>query len=288
MHDFLALNEHDPEALLRLIRRTAQLKVHWDERRMPQCLSQRRVALINDDSGWRNMTAFDLGIKAMGGVCVPAPITLNGSESLEDLGRYLDNWLDAIVIRTQSLEALHDLATAATAPVINARTRTNHPCETLGDLSFIQQERHTLDGLKVAAFAPDGNILRSWVEASAVLPIEVIQIYPEPWHLRDPALLNARFRATADKDALLGADVVITDCWPKDAKAEALLRYQITAATLEGLSRHALFIPCPPVTRGQEVSADAMVSPRCRVTEAKAFLLHTQNAILEWALAAHS
>lgn len=53
---------------------------------------------------------------------------------------------------------------------------------------------------------------------------------------------------------------------------------RITAAQLPS---QALFIPCPPVTRGQEVSADAMAAPACCVTEAKAYLLHPQNAVLE-------
>jgi ornithine carbamoyltransferase len=59
-----------------------------------------------------------------------------------------------------------------------------------------------------------------------------------------------------------------------------VLDYQITAATLEHFAPDEL-IPCPPVTRGQEVTADAMVSPSCHVIAAKAFLLHAQNALLE-------
>jgi ornithine carbamoyltransferase len=78
------------------------------------------------------------------------------------------------------------------------------------------------------------------------------------------------------------ADVVITDCWPADAGDEDLLPYQVTAALLDRLRPDAIFIPCPPVARGREVSEDAMLAARCRVTEAKSFLLHGQNAVLEW------
>jgi len=59
-------------------------------------------------------------------------------------------------------------------------------------------------------------------------------------------------------------------------------RWQGTEAVLDG--SRAVFLPCPPVTRGQEVSAGAMLHPRCRVVEAKAWLLHAQNAVLEWSL----
>ena len=60
-----------------------------------------------------------------------------------------------------------------------------------------------------------------------------------------------------------------------------VIAYQISAARLAQLASGALFIPCPPVTRGQEVTADAMDAPACCVIDAKAYLLHAQNALLE-------
>lgn len=278
--DFLALDDHGADALMPLLRRAAELAELWDRRRMPQTLAGLRVALVNDDGGWRNTTAFDLGVQAMGGLCIHAPISLRGKEAVADLGRYLDNWFDIVVVRTPDLGSLRRLADAARAPVINARTRTNHPCETLGDLAFVLRERGSLDGLKVVVVAPDDNILGSWAEAAAVLPIEVVQIYPERWHAGRFAQSKG-FSATSDPAVLAGAGVVVTDCWPADGAPDGLMPYQVTASLLERMAPDALFIPCPPVTRGQEVSDDAMTSPACRVIEAKAFLLHAQNALLE-------
>jgi len=283
--DLLSLSDHGVDDLLRLVRRANELKQLSDERCMPQSLRDRRIGLIVDDGGWRNTTAFDLGIQVMGGLCIHVPIKLGQRETIEDLGHYLDNWFDAVVVRTRSLADLRDLAAAMRSPVINARTRANHPCETLGDLSFLWSERHAIDGLKVVAVAADDNILRSWVEAAAVLPIEVVQVFPETWHLRNPTLLIPRFRATENMSELVDADVLITDCWPDEGPAEALLPFQITARLLDSLKPETAFIPCPPVTRGQEVSEDAMLSPLCRVVQAKEFLLHSQNALLEWVLA---
>jgi ornithine carbamoyltransferase len=61
-----------------------------------------------------------------------------------------------------------------------------------------------------------------------------------------------------------------------------LLALQVSGATLNCTA--AVFLPCLPVTRGQEVSSDAMTHPRCRVVEANAWLLHAQNTVLEWCL----
>jgi ornithine carbamoyltransferase len=163
---------------------------------------------------------------------------------------------------------------------VNARTRSNHPCETLGDLAYVKSRRATLDGLKVVGLAPDANILRSWVEASIALPIEVTQVYPADWHVRDIA--SPRFEASIDLDALDDADVIITDCWPEGAGADQLRNYQLSASLLDRCRPDVIFLPCPPVTRGQEVTDDAMTHPACQSPVAKAYLLHAQNALLEW------
>jgi ornithine carbamoyltransferase len=284
MPDLIALDELAAGDIMALTSRAASLKRAWDERSMPRSLVDRRIALILDDGGWRNTTAFDLGIAAMGGICVSTPIKLSGRETIEDLAGYLDNWFDAIVIRSPSLQSLHDLARAASSPVINARTRENHPCETLGDLSYLASTGARLDGLHVVAVAPDGNILRSWIEAAAVLPITVTQVFPERWHAKVDRGSSPGFRSTGDLKAVSDADVVITDCWPDHQAADGLLSYQVTSALLATAKPTVAFLPCPPVTRGMEVSAEVMASPLMQSPRAKSFLLHAQNAALEWCL----
>ena len=277
--DLLALDDLPADVIFRLLARSGELAALWQARAMPPVLAGRRIALIADDGGWRNTTAFDLGIQAMGGMCVHAPVTLAGKEAVADLAGYLDNWFDGIVIRSPRLDRVRALAEAARAPVVNARTRANHPCETLGDLAWLAT-RGRIEGLRVTVIAPDANIIRSWVEAAAVLPIEVVQIYPDR-HI--PAAPG--FRATTDMGELDGADVLVTDCWPDGADPDVLGAYRVTPSVLDRLADGAVFLPCPPVTRGQEVDDAAMRHPACGVTAAKAFLLHAQNALLEWVFA---
>ena len=95
-----------------------------------------------------------------------------------------------------------------------------------------------------------------------------------------------RFSATADIGTVLDADIVITDCWPSGADPAALASYQLTPALVRRLKPDAILIPCPRVTRGEEVTAEVLHHPACRVVETKAFLLHAQNALLEWIFAA--
>ena len=280
--DFLEFHGLPKEIIHPLIDRALSLATAWDDRTMPQNLSGKRVALMADDSGWRNTTAFDLGVQAMGGICVQSPIRFNAHETTADLARYLDNWFDILVVRTKELSTLKELASIAEAAVVNARTRSNHPCETLGDLAYIQSKRGTLEGMKVVGVAPDANIFRSWVEASISMPIQVRQVYPENWHVKDALLLGPNFAASTDLAELLDADVIVTDSWPSEANEEQMLEYRISTSTLEKCRPDVIFLPCPPVSREKEVTADAMHHPVCQSVAAKAYLLHAQNALLEW------
>ncbi|WP_314950751.1 ornithine carbamoyltransferase [Bradyrhizobium cosmicum] len=270
--DFVQFHDLCADTILSIVGRAHALAAAWEDRAMPQSLAGKRLALIADDGGWRNTTAFDLGVRAMGGLCVQSPIRFNVHETTADLAEYLDNWFDILIVRTRELSTLRELASIARAPVVNARTRSNHPCETLGDLAYVSGRRGTLDGLKVVGVAPDANILRSWVEASLSLPIQVAQLYPEDWQIKDIASPN--FSAGTSLDALFDVDVIITDCWPDGARADQLIEYQISASLLDRCRPDVIFLPCPPVSRGKEVSADAMGHSASQSTAAKAYLLH--------------
>lgn len=280
----LALSDLRAADLMTIIERAQTMAALWSERRMPQSLATKRVALVVNDGGWRNTTAFDLGIRAMGGLCIHAPLRWDSREELADLAAYLGNWFDGVVTRAPDLSLMRSLAEAFNGPVLNARTRLNHPCETLGDLAFSFHRRGRIDGMKVAVVSPAANILGSWIEAAAVLPLEVVQIFPARWHA--PTVPStSRFRTSADMGELEDADLIVTDCWPEDVEPSELQEFQVTAEHLGKLRTEAIFVPCPPVSRGKEVSADAMLHPACHVVAAKAFLLHAQNAALEWAFA---
>ncbi|XHC09202.1 hypothetical protein ABWH98_16840 [Labrenzia sp. ac12] len=133
---------------------------------------------------------------------------------------------------------------------------------------------------------PRGNIAQSWIEAAGMLPIELVHVTP-PGFGFTPDELPDRVLTSDDARELEDADLIVTDCWPDDLDHEAksaFARLRVDATLLDRSRPDVLFVPCPPVTRGQEVSADAMCHPRLRSKEAKAFLLHSQNAGMEYCL----
>jgi ornithine carbamoyltransferase len=266
-----------------LASRAIDLAHHWHERSMPQTLARARIGVIEELPGWRNPTALHLGATVMGATCVRVSARLEGAETVGDLASYMDNWFDLLGVRTPSLTRLRSFADALTAPVVNLRTNDDHPCEILGDLSFILQERRTWDGLRVVMVGPKGNIARSWFEAAGVLPIEVTQVAPDGFGYACEELPE-RAATTDDINIIEDADLIVTDCWPlnlTDEERAGFAVHRIDAALLDRCRTEALFVPCPPVNRGQEVSDDAMTHPQCQAAPAKAFLLHAQNAVME-------
>ncbi|WP_239344367.1 ornithine carbamoyltransferase [Ruegeria sp. Ofav3-42] len=285
--DLLSVSNLNKDEHENLARRAIALAELWAQRRMPQSLVNARVGLIAELPGWRNPTALALGIQAMGGDCVSVSARLEGAETVEDLAGYMDNWFDLLAVRTPSLKRLTDFADALEAPVMNLRTNDNHPCEIIGDLAYILSQRGSWDGLRVAIVGPRGNIAQSWVEAAMVLPIQLVQVAPPEMALR-PAGRGRNLSTTEDLDAARDADVIITDCWSPNATEmdrAALLQQRIDAAFLDTCGPDVMFIPCPPVTRGEEVTTDAMHHPRCVAIPAKAFLMHAQNAFVEQVIA---
>jgi ornithine carbamoyltransferase len=296
VRSFLAVSDFSADELHHVLDRADTLRAHWNANTMPKILSQKIVALWFFGSGFRNRMAFEIGARAMGADVSFVPGELGVQEPLEDIGHYLVNWFSILVIRARNHADLTTVASQVDIPIVNARTNYNHPCEIVGDLQYIRQQRGSLDGLNVAFVGEATNLCMSWFEAATRLPISVTQIAPRGYEV-DPTILKQMkqgaqglLSVSHDLHSQIGPDidVVYTDCWPKanasNDIAAAFLPYQIDTAVLHNMNQNGFFLPCPPVTRGQEVSADAMNSPLCKNYAAKEFLLHAQNAVMEFCL----
>jgi ornithine carbamoyltransferase len=292
---FLSLRGWGASRISRTLERADELARLWKTQRMPQSLAGQRVALWFYGEGFRNRIAFELGAREMGASVAYMPGELGIHEPIEDVAGYLANWFTLLVVRAKRHEDLLTVAARSQIPVINARTDRSHPCEIMGDLLYMRQRRGDIGGLRVVFVGEASNLCMSWLEAAAVLPIVVTQVCPPGYEVGAESLAELQrnaageIRVSHDLDAALGAaDVIYTDCWPSAPTAEARARiradflpYQIEERHLGELTEGGAFLPCPPVTRGEEVSAGAMSSPRCHNHAAKDNLLHVQNAIME-------
>ena len=294
MCNFTAITDLQQDDIHRILDRADTLRECWRTRRMPQSLADHRLAMWFYGNGFRNRMAFEIGARAMGADVSFVPGELGVHEPIEDIGHYLANWFSLLVIRAKRHAELLRVADQVSLPVINARTEHNHPCEIIGDLQYIRRERGSIEGLNVVFVGEVTNLCQSWFEAAARLPIRVTQVAPPGYELSasEVSRLNAQaegqIRSSHDLRAEVGrsTDVIYTDCWPQTADATDIRRqflpYQIDGPLLKTMNQAGFFLPCPPVSRGREVSAEAMQSSLCKDYAAKDFLLHAQNAIMEF------
>lgn len=295
MKNFISLLDFPYKELIGLLDRADYLRTAWKDNKMPKSLQNLKVGIWFYGNGFRNRVAFELGGKEMGASVSFIPGELGVHEPLDDIAAYLGNWFSMVVIRAKRHEELLRVTELSTIPIINTRTDKSHPCEIMGDLQYIRRYRGELNGLKVVFVGEPTNLCMSWLEAAAVFPIKVTQVSPKGYEVNAEVLRKVgkgskgEIIVTNDlNDALKSVDLIYTDCWPKGSNEvekkkieSAFLPYQIKKEHLTTLSSKGVFPPCPPVTRGQEVSHEAMKSPLCKNFEAKDNLLHIQNAIME-------
>lgn len=237
-------------------------------------LEGKTVILFFPESSIRTRVTFEKGIQELGGKTILfPPSALDKKEKLEDVIGYLENWVDAVVVRHSDIEVVKNLAKYAKIPVINAMTSKNHPCEIITDLYALSKIYDDIEKKKFLFVGAKGNIGNSWKAASELLGFELEQCCPVGYELKNIKVY------TNIEDAISGKDIICTDSIPDKVK-EVFKDYQITLQHMERANPGAVLNPCPPFFRGEEVSADVINSDYFVGYGFKKYLVPVQQAIL--------
>jgi ornithine carbamoyltransferase len=265
----------------------------------------RTVATIYDKPTLRTQASFAAGIAELGG----NPMMVDGSlagigkrESVADVARVLGRQASLIVWRTYAQTALEEMAAYAGVPVLNALTDEFHPCQLLADLLTIRENKGELAGL-VVAFVGDGacNMGNSWLIAGTTAGLHVRIAAPEGHQPEEQYVARAREIAAETggsaevmvdpRQAVTGADVVITDTWVSMGREEeaaarlaAFGSYTVTSDLLSLASPSAIVMHCLPAYRGKEIDAEVLDGPQSVVWDEAENRRHAQKAIITWLL----
>ena len=257
-------------------------------------LAGRVLAMIFEKNSTRTRVSFDMAIRQLGGqsiVMEAGQMQLGRGESVADTARVLSGYVDAIMIRTDDHAKVVEMAEYATVPVINGLTDTAHPCQIVADLQAIVESGHALPGLKVAWLGDGNNVLASFMEAAGLMHFDVVAACPQGFMPSDEdvALGQGRARVVGTaKEAVEGADIVVTDTWISmgqahaDTKLAAMMPFQVDAALMARAAPHAKFLHCLPAHRGEEVTADVIDGPQSLIWPEAENRLHAQKSILLW------
>jgi ornithine carbamoyltransferase len=295
--DILTLVELEPSDFDLLFTRAAELKSRHKAGIMDHSLMGKSVGLIFNKPSTRTRISFEAAAIQLGGVSIFMSVgdtQMSRDEPVGDTARVLSRYLDAVAIRTFSQDFLEEFAAAADIPVINALTDTHHPCQVLSDLFTVIEKKGDCKGVKIAWIGDGNNMAHSWINAAAVLGMELSLACP-PGYLPDKDILgravkkNSRIQLFTDPmDAARGADVVNTDVWAsmgqedeQAARKSVFSNYQVNEALLSVAAKDAIVMHCLPAHRGEEITADILDGPQSVVWDQAENKLHMHKAILD-------
>lgn len=241
-------------------------------------LGGKSVVLFFPNSSIRTRVTFEKGIYLLGGQPILFPNeALDKKEDLRDVCGYLDNWADIIIARHKDLHVIEKLAECAKAPVINAMTDLNHPCEIMTDMYALSKIRSDFVNDKYLFCGKSGNIGLAWKEASQVMGFALSQCCGKGYEMDNvPVYHNIA-------EAIKGKDIVCTDSLPS-AIVNDFKECQVTTEIMHMANKGAVLNPCPPFCRGEEVSDDVIESEYFVGYEFKKHLLTVQQAIMIYCL----
>ena len=284
-----------------VFQRAAELKAEFraSRRHATLPLVGRTLAMLFQKPSLRTRVTFEAGMTQLGGHAVHLATSDVGAgtrESVADVARNLDRWVDGIMVRTFAHSIAEEIAAAAEIPVINALTDLEHPCQALADLFTLRERFGAVDGL-VLAFVGDGNnVYHSLALLGARLGLEVRLAHP-PGHGPDQAIVERARAIAGDNDrirlgedpiaAVQSADVIYTDAWTsmgQEADAERrrteFAAYRVDERLLSAAGPATLVMHCLPAHRGEEIDSDVLDGPRSLVLEQAENRLHAQKAFL--------
>ncbi len=282
----------------------AILKLGHDIKRSPaeyrHALDAKQMVLMFEKVSLRTRLAFETGINTMGGNAIFVDQTnqpLGERETIADVARNLERWVDVIVLRTYAHDTITEMAANARVPVVNALSDFEHPCQALADFMALEEHFSSVAELNFTYVGDGNNVCHSLMLTGAQLSTNVTVATPRGYtpdieivtKAREIAAVNGcEIRLLQDPQAAAeGADAIYTDvCVSMGMEHESTKRapifrpFQVNEALMSKASSRAVFMHCLPARRNEEVTDAVIDSPQSIVFDQAENRLHAQKALL--------
>ena len=296
--DILTLFDLSKEDFDLLFERAAELKKRFKSGVTDRTLGGKTLGLIFDKPSTRTRISFEAAMAQLGGtpIFISAKDTqIARNEPVQDTARVLSKYLDGLAIRTYSQEFLDEFAEFATIPVINALTDLFHPCQVLSDIMTVIEVKGGYEGIKIAWIGDGNNVAHSWINAAAVLGLNLVLACPDGYSPDRGVMERALDRrvgkiilTTDPVEAVDNADVVYTDVWASmgqegelDDRKRVFEPFQVNKKLLKNAAENAVVMHCLPAHRGEEIHEDVLEGPNSVVWDQSENKLHMHKAILD-------
>ena len=257
------------------------------------------LALIFEKPSLRTRVTFERAIYDLGGKPIYLSnndIRLGQRESVKDVSRNLEKWVDGIVARVFAHSTLIEMAENVRIPVVNALSDLEHPCQIVGDyLTIFEKSGKTKVNL---AFIGDGNnVANSLMLMTALLGGKFTIACPEGYepnkNLYEKAIeisktTGAKIEIVRDpKQAVKDADFIYTDVWASmgqeqeaEQRRQIFKNYKVDSELLKIAPSHVAVLHCLPAHRGEEITDEVLDGPHSIVLDQAENRLHSEKAIL--------
>ncbi len=272
--DFLSIFDLSREELFYVLEKAQEFKKNKD---FEPVLKNKFFALIFEKPSLRTRVSFETGIRKLEGNCLylaPGDIKMGARESVKDIAKNLERWIDGIISRVFSHKSLKILAENSKIPVINALSDLEHPCQILADLQTVYEYSNSYEG--PLAFVGDGNnVCNSLILAFALTGGKIRVATPEGYEPREEIVNKASEmakRTGADinitndpHEAVKDAKFIYTDVWASmgwedeaEERKKIFKDYQVNMDLIGKAPQGVYFMHCLPAHRGEEVSDDVL------------------------------
>lgn len=300
--DILTLLDLSKEDFDVLFDRAAELKKRVKNGIFDRSLAGKTLGLIFEKPSTRTRVSFEAAMAQLGGtpIFISAKDTqIARNEPVKDTARVLSRYLNGLAIRTYSQDLLDEFAEFASIPVINALTDLFHPCQVLSDIMTIIEHKGGYKDIRIAWIGDGNNVSHSWINAAAVLGLDLILACPEGYS-PNPVIMERAIERNVGKivltsdpvEAVKSADVIYTDVWASmgqeselDKRKRVFEPFQVNEGLLKNAVDNVIVMHCLPAHRGEEISDAVLEGPNSVVWDQSENKLHMHKAILDVLLA---
>jgi ornithine carbamoyltransferase len=260
-------------------------------------LKGKNLGMIFEKSSTRTRVSFEVGMEKLGGHALflsKNDIQLGRGETIEDTALVLSRYVDLIMYRAMSNDAMKELAKYASIPVISGLDDKEHPCQIITDLMTIKEHKRTLKGLNFVYFG-DGqnNMANSYLLGCAMVGMNVTIIspkkyWPETFYVDEAKKFGVEVVITDDvANAAKDADIIATDTWvsmgdeaQKAQRLKDFKGYTVNTAIMNQAKDEAIFLHCLPAYYDYEVTKEVAHGPQSVIFDEAENRMWAQMAIM--------
>jgi ornithine carbamoyltransferase len=274
--------------------------VKQNPREYRHALDAKQMVLMFEKASLRTRLSFETGFSTMGGNAIFVDQTsspLGERESIADVARNVERWVDLIVLRTYAHDTITEMAANSRVPVINALSDFEHPCQALADFMTLEEHFGSATGLNFTYVGDGNNVCHSLMLTGAQLGCNVTIATPRGYSPDIEIVTKAReiaevngcdVRLMQDPNAAVeNADAVYTDvCVSMGFEHESTKRapifrpFQVNDTLMQKAAPHAVFMHCLPARRNAEVTDAVLDGPQSIVFDQAENRMHAQKALL--------